>query len=162
MASGNGNGNGNGGKHLCAACGRPSKGSQNELSCQSCHTNYVNGAAAALVKGKVVLELDWIFSAAETISAELNKRREDLQRQYSELQERVAGLVTARINGVPGAKKLGADVVERASAIIQKDIWNAEGGAKLHFDLKGAEERVKAHEAAVAQLGRRNGAALAA
>ena len=108
-------------KKLCPACGKMTR-LEVELCCPNCHTNYIVGAADALIKGRALLEADWVIGMARKLLEDAEKSHDELQNQYDELRRRVPKMLEEKIKSIPGADKLSREVVIMARERMQKDI----------------------------------------
>jgi len=125
----------------CPTCGRE-KQKGKHLVCRECFKEYSETASDALVRGNVVYLSTWVREMITEKIPDLEKGLEILRDQYCSLRSKVKeesfSFVRKSLNG----KKIPLEVFSGAVEKKGKELWNDNGGNKLHYQVKSTEARI--------------------
>ena len=136
----------------CPTCREGQRNRPKDLVCPDCYKKYTEEAGRALARGEAISIPEWVMGIAGEQLATLQAEFHQKQNEYTALQERVGEEAFQEIRSSLKGKSVPQEVFNSALRQKKDELWKANKGNRLHFEVKTLEKQIAFIEGLLSEL----------
>ena len=136
----------------CSTCEEGQRRRKKDLTCSRCYQAYIEEAGKALARGQAISLPEWVIGKAEERVAPLRADLDRKKAEYRELQQKVGERAFREIKTSLKGKSVPVEAFNAALRQKKDEFWKAEGGNRLHFEVKTLEKKTTFIEGLLSEL----------
>jgi len=117
-----------------------------------CYKKYTEEAGRALARGEAISIPEWVMGIAGEQLATLREELRQKQTEYTALQEKVGEEAFQEIRSSLKGKSVPREVFNSALRQKKDELWKANKGNRLHFEVKTLEKQTAFIEGLLSEL----------
>ena len=136
----------------CPTCGEGQRNRPKDLVCPDCYKRYTEEAGRALARGEAISIPEWVMGIAGEQLATLQAELRQKQTEYTALQREVGEEAFQEIRSSLKEKSVPREVFNAALRQKKDELWKANRGNRLHFEVKTLEKQTAFIEGLLSEL----------